>query len=446
MKSICAFAVAVFLCASAPAVADSHLSSDPEVRNARALVAIGRFDEALDVLRPLIHDHADQIDVLFLVGFTAIEASRQRAVEEERIALLDEAVAALRTILIDHPGLVRVRLELARAFFLKGDDDLSREHFERVLAGRPVPALAATIHHFLAKMRARRRWHAYFGATVAPDSNIGAESETETIYIHGLPFVRDDADATSGIGIVLWGGGEYQHPLTDRLRLRTGADISQREYGGSRFDQTFVSAHVGPRWLADADTEGSLLLNAQRRWTAGVPESHDLGVRLEARRRFARRLTAHGQATWRQRTYRESKHLDGPRLGLSLGGTWLASPTVRVDATLGYGRERPESFVWRNSTRWARAGASVALPLGFTLGGGGELHRTHYRGSWSPFTPGNSSRKDRTRILRVSVFNRAVTVFGFSPRLVLVNEARASNAQAYDYRRNRAELRFERQF
>ena len=36
------------------------------------------------------------------------------------------------------PGLVRVRLELARAFFLKGEDSLARSHFERVLAGKPA--------------------------------------------------------------------------------------------------------------------------------------------------------------------------------------------------------------------------------------------------------------------------------------------------------------------
>ena len=117
-----------------------------------------------------------------------------------------------------------------------------------------------------------------------------------------------------------------------------------------------------------------------------------------------------------------------------------------LDDAIGYGRERPEAIPWRNSTRWARVGVSVALPLGFTLGGSGELRLTRYEGSWSPFVRDGSSRKDRTRTLRVSVFNRALTVFGLSPKLVLVNEARSSNAQLYDYRRNRAELRFQRQF
>ncbi len=144
MKWVCILAVAVLLPASALSASERpHLSSDPRVNDARTLIEDGRFPEALAVLRPLAPDHADRTDVLFLVGLAAIGASQQAgAGEEERTALLDEAVAALRAILVDRPGLTRVRLELALAFFLKNEDDLSREHFERVLAGGPPPTMA----------------------------------------------------------------------------------------------------------------------------------------------------------------------------------------------------------------------------------------------------------------------------------------------------------------
>ena len=151
----------------------------------------------------------------------------------------------------------------------KGKDGLAREHFERVLAGKPVAAVPVNIGRFLNAIRARRRWSGSFGFSFAPDSNIGAVSEEEIIYIHGLPFHRDaDTSATSGIGAALWGGGEYQHPLSDRLRLRAGADASRREYGGRDFDQTFLSGHAGPRWLVGKDTEVSLLASVRQRWLA----------------------------------------------------------------------------------------------------------------------------------------------------------------------------------
>ena len=189
-----------------------------------------------------------------------------------------------------------------------------------------------------------------------------------------------------------------------------------------------------------------MLGSARRRWVAGKSDYRELGTRLEMNHRFARRLMARVRASWHQRRYPGREWLDGPNSALSLGGVWPITSTVQGDVTVGYTRSRPRSLVWRNSSRWVRLGISVALPLGFTVGGGGELYRTKYQGQWFPFTPGGAAREDRTRILRVSVFNRAYTVYGFSPQLVLVNEARESNAQLHDYNRTRAELRFVRQF
>ena len=217
-------------------------------------------------------------------------------------------------------------------------------------------------------------------------------SEKEIIYIRGLPFRRDAEDlTTSGVGVSVWTGGEYQYPLGERLRLRAGADISRREYSGGQFDQLFVSVHAGPRWLMGESTEASLLANARHRWTANDPDHHDLGVRAEA-------------------------------------------------------GHRPETRRWRPARRWARAGVTVALALGFTVGAGGELRWAAYEGNWFPFVSDGAPREDRIRSLRASVHNRAFTLYGFSPQLSLVNEVRTTNAQLYDYGRTGGELRFVRQF
>ena len=386
--------------------------------------------------------------MLFLIGLAATGASQQPDLaDDERDALLDEAIASFHTMLIDRPGLVRVRLELARTFFLKGEDSLARGHFERVLAGRPPAPVVANVQHFLAEIRARRRWTMYLGAAVSPDSNIGGASDEQIIYINDLPFRRDAEElTTSGIGVSVWTGGEYQHPLGDRLRLRLGGDLSRQDYGGSKFDQTFVSAHAGPRWLVDKDTDVSLVANARRRWTGTTLSYDDLGARVEARRRLTPRIRVSGRASWYRRDHRTRDFLDGPVLDFSLSGSWVILPILRADGAAGYARERPRSETWRNASRWMRLGASVALPLGFTVSGSGELRWTNYEGNWFPFTRDGAPREDRTRILRATVHNRAFTLFGFSPQLVVTNEVRDTNAQLYDYKRTRAELRAVRQF
>ena len=131
---------------------------------------------------------------------------------------------------------------------------------------------------------------------------------------------------------------------------------------------------------------------------------------------------------------------------LSLGAGWVASPTIRIDAAVGWGKDRPETERYRNERRWMRLGATAALSWGFTVGGSGTLRWTEYEGDWFPFTEDGSPRSDITRHLRVFAHNRAFTVGGFSPQVSLVREDRTSTAQLHDYERTSGELRFVRLF
>ena len=441
--------------ADSPAGVQPRLSSvEAAVEQARRLMAAGEPEKALDLLRELPREGSFRLSVLFQTGMAAVAASGKGGLaEERRDALLDEAVAALHAILVDRPDLVRVRLELARAFFLKEEDGLSRRHFEQVLAGDPPPAVAANIRRFLSVMRARRRWSAYAGAAIAPNSNINGASDEEIVYIDTafgrLPFRRSaESRAQSGVGLSVWGGGEYQYPLGERVRLRVGADVARNEYRGSRFDRTFMGVHMGPRWLVAPGAEVSVLGVAHRQWVAGRPDNDALGARVEARRGLTPRLGVNGSVSWRRRDYRRGNALDGPVADFSLGVVWVATPTLRTRASLGYVREHTEFVPGRNGTRLGRLGAELALPLGFTLGAGAEMRWRDFKGTGRDYlTLDGARRSDRTHILRVSLLNRAFTVMGFSPQAVFVNEVLKTNAQnPGDYTRNRGELRFVRQF
>ena len=306
----------------------SHLSSDRRVNIARALIERNRFAEALAILRPLATAHQDQTDVLFLLGLAASRWAQEPEVgDEQRLALLDGAIAAFRSILFRQPGLVRVRLELALAFYLKEEDALARDHFERALVGRPPAALVANINRFVTVMRARRRWLGYFGFSVAPDTNINAASDAQFIYINGLPFRRGaQGQASSSIGIVGWGGGEYQYPLADRWRLRSGINLNHREYKGGQFDQTFAGVFVGPRWLMSRNTEMSLLATWSQRWFGGSSFNYDFGARLEVEHRVFAGLRLSGRAMWSDRTYQQQRFLEGSLMVFSLGVKLRALP------------------------------------------------------------------------------------------------------------------------
>ena len=433
--------------------AEAEARAAAGMAEARALMDAGRFLEALETLAPLVQGEVVVADALFLYGLAALETSQQADVPQEtRKTLLDEAIASFRAMLVNRPDLVRVRLELARAFFLKGQDGLARRHFRLVLAGGVPPQVVANVYGFLSQMRARKRWTGYFGAAIAPDSNLNSASDTEIIYLDvfggRLPFQREgDFGARSGLGLSVWGGGEYQQPVSERLRLRAGADMVQRDYSGGNFDQFLLAVHAGPRWLTGPRTEISLLGTAQRQWLGGHPYVDETGVRLELDRRLSPRLWARGTVAVRERDHRQLDVLDGPLTDFSLNLAWSVAPTLRVQMMVGYERDHAESVHYRSLSRWVRVGTTLALPLGFTLGTSAQMRRTSYEGSGVVHQVlDGRQRLDRTRTFSISVLNRAFTLFRFSPQLALIHEARATNAQAQDYDRSRAELRFVRQF
>ena len=429
-------------------------SVESDLNAAVSLLLQGEIDAGIDTVRPHLPRDPRAVDLLFDAGLAMLGSAEATPPSDApvREALLDASIALFRAILAEHPDFVRARLELARAFFLRGRDRLARRHFERALDADPPAPVVANINRHLAVIRARKRWSGYFGMALLPDTNIGAASASETVLVdvfgQRLPFTLDDGGEQSGIGLSVWAGGEYQEPLVPGWFIRMGGNISRREYAGSKFDGMSLGGHVGPRWLIGPRTEASLLFTTRREWQADDPSSRSLGVRLEASRRLTPRVSGQFDASWSAMRHDESTHLDGPVLDLSVGLAWSVSPTLRANLSTGWSRARTGAENLRNRTLRTSLGASIALPRGFNVSGTLSGRWTDYKGPGR--SPSNvldgSPRKDITRSIRLSVLKRDLTIGAFSPQFSITHERRSSNAQQADYRRTGGEISLVRQF
>ena len=431
------------------ATLENTVAADTQTETAAALLREGRWEAAFAILKPRIAQDPRAGALLFETGLAALGAAHDPALAEaEREALLDVSIAAFRAILAAHPELTRVRLELGRAFFLKRQDRLARQQFERALAGNLPDPVVANINRFLAEIRARRRWVAYGGVALAPDTNIGAAPAQEARLIDTpvgrLPFTPDDKPA-SGVGVAVWGGWEYQLPLGESMRLRIGGDISRREYKGSRFDRMTLGGHIGPRWLIGQRTEASLLALARRRWQASETSYDELGFRLEGRHNPGSRTLLTFSASMRDRTWKAAADLDGPVVGFTFGTRYQANPNLRLNAFFYWERDRPDRASLRNRSYGLTLGASQDLPQGFTVGLNGSLSWTQYeeRGF---LTTDDERRGDRTSSLSLDLTKRDLTIGGFSPRLTIGHTRRNTNAIFQDYKRTFGEISVVRQF
>ncbi len=418
------------------------------IENAQSLLQAGRWEPAFEILKPLAND-PEAASLLFDVGMATLNAAHNAELaEKDREEILDISIAAFLAVLAADPERVRVRLELARAFFMKGEDGLSKRHFERVMAGDIPPTVAANVQRFLNAIRARKRWTAYFGFALAPDTNIGQVSEQRIIEIFGLPFTRNNEPPTSGVGLRLFTGGEYHYPINSRSRLRMGLDLSQRDYERRLYDRTALSLHVGPQFLISQQTSVSLLATTTRRWEAGRITSNDHGVSFEGRHQTGPRTLLNFDLSWAERYYREADpQNNGHIVDLILGARFYATSNLFFSGSLLWGRDRPRFKEGRNKSRGIFLGVSRDLARGYTVGLNGSLRRTKWD-SGNIRTDDGSHRKDKTTDISVNFLKRDLTIFGFSPRLTIGRTKRDSNKAPddQDYTRSYGDLSFVRQF
>lgn len=376
---------------------------------------------------------ADPVEVLFLQGMMALEQRR-----------LDAAIEAFRAILALRPELVRVRLELARALFLNGDDEAARFHFERVLAAQVPQTVANNVRHFLQLIRARRNWSLDVFAGLLSDSNVNGGSRLNTVMLGGLPFtLNEDARQTSGRGVAFGASGQWRSRNGGDTRLLTWGSLLRRDFSDSRFDDTVARAGVGPVWLA-RDGEVSLTPMVAYREYGNEGYSHAYGVRAEANWRLDDRwtVTAAGE---RQR---QSNHRDAGRSG---NLTWLggrAYYTLNAASALSFGvdhqREQP-----RDSPLAAHAQTGVLLGHHMDWRGGMshslvlELLRTDYDRIQPLF---NIRRRDHAAGITLSLSRRDIDWQGFRPVLSLSRFSNDSSIDFYAYRRTTVQLYGDRRF
>jgi len=431
---------------AAPESTESIIDISP-IENAQILLRSGQWESAFDLLEPLA-GNPEAASLLFDVGMATLDAAHGAELAvKDRNDLLDVSIAAFLAVLSADPDRVRVRLELARAFFMKGEDGLSKQHFDRVMAGDIPPAVAANVQRFLNAIRARKRWTVYFGFALAPDTNIGQVSEQRIIQLFGLPFQRNNEPPTSGVGLRLFTGGEYHYPLNQRTRLRLGVDLSQRDYERRLYDRSALSLHVGPQFLVSQRTSVSLLATTTRRWEAGRISSNDHGVSFEGRHQTGPRTLLNFDLSWAERYYREADPQNNADvLDFILGGRFYATPNLSFSGSLVWGRERPRFINNRNKSRGIYLGLNRDLPRGYTVGLNGSLRRTKW--DTQNQTDDGSLRKDKTTDISINLLKRDLTLFGFSPRITIGRTKRDSNRAPddQDYTRTYGDISFVRQF
>ncbi|MEN3973495.1 surface lipoprotein assembly modifier [Emcibacter sp. SYSU 3D8] len=402
------------------------------VEVAKRLILAGQNDPARRLLERVLPQAPDPVDVRFLLGTIAVAEKRH-----------GDAVKIYRDILTEKPGLTRVRLELARALFLNEEDEAAEHHFHLVLAAQPPGPVADNINKFLDGIRARKAFRYTFGVSVAPDTNINVAPEDERVDLFGLPFILDeDARKKSGVGMVVSGGAEYSPNLGTRAKLESNVFVRHSEYKGSMFDDTLVSAGIGPsfRWPR---TTISMQATGYYRWYGHAAYNRSIGGQINWEQDIARRWRISATVGYQHVDYLLNDQLDGPLYSFVGAVTYGLSSRSYLRGVFAVNYERADSVSLRN-TEW-RYGLGYYREFGWGIIAylQPEITFNPYKGIQPAF---NRRRNDTEFRVGLSLIKRDINVWGFSPELRYTFVKNHSSIDFYDYDRHRVEIGVSRRF
>lgn len=404
----------------APSIA---LSWDQE---ARALILAGQVDAASAIIEARLAIAPKDLQARFLAGMIAAARGQNR-----------KAIALYRSILVDEPGASRVRLELARTFFLEKDFGNALRQFQFALAADPPASVADNIRKYIAAIREAKTLSYTVSVAVAPDTNLNTGSAAREVTLFGLPFdLSDEARQRSGVGLAVEGGGEWAPTIAPRARLRIGANLHRREYVGSTFDDMIIAGYMGPR-LVTGKWDLSLLATGYRRWFGGLFNSHAEGLRLEASYYVDGQLGLSAAATAQRVRYTADCSRDGSIVSLGGGAYYAVTPTSALNLKAGVSRQRARDEAYSSWSAFVAPGYVRELPLGFTAYLEPSFSLAEYD---APLLAFGRRRSDRTYSILASLLNRRLVLGHFTPRVSYTYTRQNSSVPLYQFNRNRVEI------
>jgi len=209
---------------SACLAASPVLAQDAALEKARALITAqkGQGKGAYELLAPLEAQRAGEAPFDYLLGVAAIDAGE-----------FTRAVFALERVLAVEPNHPQARAEIARAYFLMGENRAARQEFEAVKAANPPAEAVATIDRFLSALDERQRGirsglGGFLEAGIGHDSNANAAASGSGLAIPGLPGFGFNPNQRSDTFRALAGGINGRYVISPAWALFGSGNFNQR--------------------------------------------------------------------------------------------------------------------------------------------------------------------------------------------------------------------------
>ncbi|MDR2685514.1 MAG: surface lipoprotein assembly modifier [Rickettsiales bacterium] len=431
-----------FASAESSTTSEITMSAVDALKLAGAFVEREDFNSAEQILTkmPPLDNGVLEVERWFLMG--RISAFRGD---------FDTAIKIYRRILDAQPNLARVRFELAVCYTKLGQWWRADYHLRLAMAGDDLPDEVKNImNYFRYFVRQNKNWNAWFSFGAAPDNNINSAAGGEecVMTIFGL-MCRQLPEPERAIGYNFVLGGNYEFKLSDQWRWKSEGNIYTNAYDKSKYDDLYLSASTGPRYVwkyGDVWLAGI----AARRWYGWEGYNWSTGAKIDINYDFSRKLLGGLSLLASKNIYDNfSEYMDGETYGANARLTYYIDADMYIILRSGLDREITIDLIYSNWRPSVGAGFGIELPARFSVYFDTNFYWQDYDGQrW--IVKDNSfsqvAEHNFTHRYAVSVSNSKFRVWDFAPMLTFSYTRRDSNIWQREYDKWAIEFSMQQRF
>lgn len=418
-------------------------AEDDVLARANALMNGGKAGDAYSLLAPLEEQRSGDPEFDYLLGVAALESGHA-----------GRAVFALERVLAVNPKHTLARAEIARAYFLLGEQQTARQEFNNVLNENPPEQVNQTINQYLSAIdRAasdRTKFSAFLEFALGHDSNVNSATGSQQVAVPafgGLVFTLNPGAKKQSDNFSQFGGGVgFTHPLSPRWNVFGGVKGYEHvNWRSEQFDTSSIDANLGVSYKIDRDLFSVSLqnndfnLNSQdyRRayglsgqWQRAIDNSNQVSAFVQATR-----LDYKGQSV-----RDANRYVGGVGYGHAFSGDYL--PVLFLSAYVGTENERNSGVPWLGHDLYGvRAGGQVTYNPKTVIYGSASYEHRDYGGQEPLWLV---SRNDKQFDAAIGVKYTPSTFWSIRPQLSYTRNN--SNVEIDDYNRYTLSVTLRRDF
>ncbi|MBX9711161.1 MAG: tetratricopeptide repeat protein [Xanthobacteraceae bacterium] len=291
----------------------------------------------------------------------------------------EAAIGALERLLYYNPRLTQVKYELGALYFRLGSYSMAKRYFKEALASPDLDATTrARIEAYLPdadKQLQNSRLSGFVQTGIRSQSNANYAPSGGAILFNGNPLsLAPNAQKKSDVNWFGLAGISHDYDLNsqrgDTLETRFIGYMTRQDRF-SQLDVGLFDASFGPRLSLNELWQGATIkpyVVGGNTWLDNKSYLGSVGAGLDLRLPMANHWTVAPGFEWRRNDFTlgtvtpVTPFNSGDSYTASLGGTWQATQTIRLD-TRGFYRRGDAQMVFNTFDQW---GAEAALSFEFS--------------------------------------------------------------------------------